>query len=42
MLGELLMTFTGLLSFGIILFVIGMAVFFTRMFIKKSMEEPSK
>lgn len=40
MLLDLLGTFGGLLSLGVILFMIGMAIFFLRVFIKKSAEPP--
>ena len=42
MLLDLFGTFSGLLSLGVILFMIGMAFFFIRIFIKKSAEVPSE
>ena len=38
MLGQLFGSFTGLLSLGVILFMVGMAIFFVRFFTKKSNE----
>ena len=40
MLLDLFGTFGGLLSLGVILFMLGMAAFFIRIFIKKSAEPP--
>lgn len=40
MLLDLFGTFGGLLSLSVILFMIGMAIFFIRIFIKKSAEPP--
>ena len=40
MLLDLFGTFGGLLSLGVILFMLGMAVFFIRIFVKKSAEPP--
>ena len=40
MLLDLFGTFGGLLSLGVILFMIGMAIFFIRLMVKKSSEPP--
>ena len=42
MLLDLFGTFGGLLSLGVILFMIGMAIFFIRIFLKMSAEPPMK